>query len=78
MNDIFGNENITKPLVYNYKMCTCITAFLLMIQTKLQEDVDIGISYDEFNRFILTPFVIGHCIKGLNQEKMTGINGSFY
>ena len=40
--------------------------------TEIKDDVDRWISYDQFNQFRITPFIIGHCIKQLKTGKNNG------
>ena len=42
---------------------------------EIRDAVDRGLSYDEFNRFIITPFIIGQCIIQLKTGKYDGSEG---
>ena len=43
--------------------------------TEIQDVIDRGISYDEFNRFRITPFIIAQCITQLKTGKDAGSEG---
>ena len=43
--------------------------------TEIQDVIDRGISYDEFNRFRITPFIIEQCIIQLKTGKHDGSEG---
>ena len=43
--------------------------------TEIQDVIDRGISYDEFNRFRITPFIIGQCIIHPKTGKDDGSEG---
>ena len=61
MDDVYGNENITTLFKEKYETLYNSVHNNDIELTEIQDVIDRGISYDEFNRFRITPFIIGQC-----------------
>ena len=66
MDGIYGNENITTLFFEKYKTLYNSVPTNNSELTVIQDVVHRGISYAEFNRFRITPFIIGQRIIQLN------------
>ena len=58
MDDVYGNENITTLFLEKYNTLYNSVPTNDSELTEIQDVIDRGISYDEFNRFTITPFII--------------------
>ena len=72
---IYGNENITTLFLEKYKTLYNSVPTNDSELTEIQDVIDRGISYDEFNRFRITPFIIEQCIIQLKTGKYDGSEG---
>ena len=59
---VYGNENVTTLFKEKYKTLYNSVPANSIELTEIPDVIDRGISYDDFNRFRITLFIIGQCI----------------